>query len=77
LLDLRLPYMSGDKFLEKLRKMPEFELTPVIILTNVSRNEAPRTIWHLNIAGYFVKAHHTPTELVKIVDSRLDGLSRP
>ena len=73
LLDLRLPFMSGDKFLEKLRQMPDHELTPVIVLTNVSRDEAPRTLWHLNISGYFVKAHHTPAELVEIVASHLEN----
>lgn len=67
LLDLKMPLMSGDEFLHKFRKNVEHQDTPVIILTNISREEAPKTLWHYGISGYFVKAHNTPSELLKIV----------
>jgi len=73
LLDLRMPVMSGEKFLEKVRKSEKFKNIPVIILTNINRNEAPQTIWHLGISGYFIKAHHTPSYLLAIVDKHLRG----
>lgn len=69
LLDLRMPIMSGDKFLEQFRKSNT--TTPVIILTNISRDEAPRTLWHLGISGYFIKAHSTPKDLLNIVNETL------
>lgn len=71
LLDLMMPVMDGATFLEKLRKKPDFVDTPVLVLTNVSREEAPKTLWHLGIQGYFVKAHHTPAELVEVIDKTL------
>ncbi len=66
LLDLKMPVMDGEKFLEKLRKTNKE--TPVVILTNVSKEEAPATLWHHGISDYFIKAHFTPTELVNIIE---------
>ncbi len=67
LLDLMMPIMNGEQFLERLRKIEEHKETPVLVLTNVSREEAPRTLWHYGISGYFVKAHHTPAELLTLI----------
>lgn len=72
LLDLRMPVMDGETFLDKCRKINRYEDIPVIILTNISREEAPKTIWHYGISGYFVKAHHTPSDLLKVVEKTLD-----
>lgn len=66
LLDLRMPVMDGERFLEKLRKTNQS--VRIIVLTNLSREEAPKTLWHYGISGYFVKAHNTPSDLVKVID---------
>lgn len=71
LLDLRMPVMNGDEFLERFRKMTDFQQTPVIVLTNISRSEAPQTIWHHGISEYIVKAHTTPKEIVEIINRTL------
>ncbi len=68
LLDLRMPRMDGEQFLEKFRKLEQYKETPVIVLTNISRQEAPRTLWHLGISEYLVKVHTSPKELALIVD---------
>ncbi len=75
LLDLRMPHMDGEEFLKKFRKNAKNADVPVIILTNISREEAPKTIWHYGISSYFVKAHNTPADLLKIISSTLDQLS--
>jgi DNA-binding response OmpR family regulator len=67
LLDLKMPVMDGETFLQRLRKLPEFSATPVIILTNLNKTEAPKTLWHLGISAYVVKAHTTPTEIVTTI----------
>jgi len=74
LLDLRMPVMNGEEFLKKLRKNPDYRDIPVIILTNISRDEAPKTLWHYGVSGYFVKAHNTPADLLKIVNKVLKTL---
>lgn len=67
LLDLKMPVMSGDEMLAKLRETDWGAKIKVIILTNISRDEAPRTLQFLNIERYIVKAHHTPTQVANIV----------
>lgn len=67
LLDLRMPVMSGDEMLEKLRQTKWGADIRVVILTNISRDEAPHNLRLLNIDRYIVKAHHTPTQVVDVV----------
>lgn len=67
LLDLRMPVMGGEEFLRRFRKEIDTSEIPVLVLTNISRDEAPKTLWHYGISGYFVKAHNTPADLLKEV----------
>ena len=71
LLDLKMPHMSGDEMLEKLRATPWGSSVRVIILTNISKNEAPQKLRFLNVDRYVVKAHHTPTQISAMVDEIL------
>jgi len=71
LLDLMMPVMNGEEFLSRLRKLEAYRNTPVIVLTNVSREEAPKTLWHYGISDYFVKAHNTPSHLIDVVKRHL------
>jgi len=73
LLDLRMPLMSGDEMLEKLRTTDWGSEIRVIILTNISKDEAPSKLRFLNVDRYVVKAHNTPSEVVKVVDEVLSG----
>jgi two-component system chemotaxis response regulator CheY len=67
LLDLRMPVMDGEEFLRRFRKNTANDEAPVLVLTNISRDEAPKTLWHYGISGYFVKAHSTPADLLREV----------
>lgn len=71
LLDLLMPLMGGETFLERIRSQDTFKSIPVIVLTNISKQEAPRTLWHLGISDYFIKANHTPGELVTKISNHL------
>lgn len=71
LLDLRMPRMSGSEMLEKLRKTDWGSSIRVVIMTNISRDEAPKNLQFLNVDRYIVKAHHTPSEIVKIAEEIL------
>lgn len=72
LLDLKMPIMTGDEMLEKLRSTSWGQYIKVIILTNISKDEAPASLRFLNVDRYIVKAHHTPTQIVSIVDDVLN-----
>lgn len=67
LLDLKMPIMSGEEMLEKLRSKDKGSDIQVIILTNISKDEAPPILRFLNVDRYIVKAHYTPQQIVDIV----------
>jgi DNA-binding response OmpR family regulator len=67
LLDILMPIMSGDELLEKLRATDWGSKIRVIVLTNISKDEAPAKFRLLNVDRYIVKAHYTPRQVVEIV----------
>ena len=73
LLDIKMPEMCGDEMLEKLRATEWGSNMRVIVLTNISRDEAPSALRFLNVDRYLVKAHHTPKQVVEVVNEILHG----
>lgn len=74
LLDLKMPEMSGEKALEEIRKHDWGKQVPVIILTNLGEEEAPKSLAHLNVHSYIVKADLTPREVTERVKKALASL---
>jgi len=72
LLDLMLPEMTGGEMLVKMRATDWGKDIKVIILTNVSQDEALPTIHSIKVDGFLVKAHYTPQEVVDVVAKVLD-----
>jgi CheY-like chemotaxis protein len=72
LLDLMMPEMNGDEALEHIRKLPGYAETPVAILTNIGREEAPKNLKKLNVAQFIVKADSTPSQVVDLVATMLE-----
>lgn len=72
LVDLRMPEMSGDEMLARLRQTEWGANIRVIVLTNISRDEAPSALRFLNVDRYLVKAHHTPKQVVDVVNEVLN-----
>lgn len=66
LLDLLMPVMSGAEMLAIMRAEPWGSDARVIILTNISKDEAPQALRFLHVDRYIVKAHHTPAQVVDI-----------
>jgi len=67
LLDLRMPIMDGTEMLEKMRATVWGSKIRVVILTNISKSEAPQNLRFLNVERYIVKAHYTPAQVVTII----------
>ena len=67
LLDLMMPEMDGAEMLEKLRQTEWGAKIRVIILTNLSKDEAPHRLRFLDVDRYIVKAHYTPSQVVAVV----------
>jgi DNA-binding response OmpR family regulator len=71
LLDLQMPHMGGAEALEHIRKSEWGKSIPVIILTNLGEEEAPKTLRPLGIHSYIVKAELTPSQVVNRVKDAL------
>lgn len=66
LLDLRMPGMGGDEMLARLRDTEWGASIRVVVLTNISKNEAPHALRFLNVDQYIVKAQYTPSQVVNV-----------
>lgn len=64
LLDLQMPEMTGDETLQHIRAAEWGKDVPVIILTNLGPEEAPKILDELNVESYIVKAELTPSQVV-------------
>jgi len=71
LLDIRMPIMNGDDMLEKLRATGWGSSIRLIILTNLSKDEAPHKLRLLSVDRYIVKAHSTPEQVLSTINSVL------
>ena len=67
LLDLMMPIMGGAEMLAHLRAVDWGSSIRVVILTNISKDEAPQALRFLHVDRYIVKTHHTPAQVISIV----------
>lgn len=72
LLDLQMPQMNGEEALKEIRAEDWGKTIPVIILTNLGAEEAPKSLSSLGIHSYIVKAELTPRQVVDRVKSALN-----
>lgn len=71
LLDIVMPQVDGFSVLKMIKKDKKLEKTPVILLTNLSQKENIERGFELGASGYIVKAHFTPSEVVKKIKETL------
>lgn len=71
LLDMQMPVMNGDQALKEIRKTEWGKTVPVLVLTNLGEEEAPKDIRSLGIESYIVKADLTPRQVVERVKATL------
>jgi len=65
LLDLMMPEMNGEEFLQQFRSRPQFSSTPVIILTNMGKEEIPKSITPDQVSDIIIKSDCTPSEVIE------------
>ena len=71
LMDLKMPEMSGEEALKAIRATKWGKQIPVIILTNLGEEEAPKSLQSLGIHSYIVKAELTPRQVTEQVKQAL------
>jgi len=64
LLDLLLPGISGYEVLTRIKKDPELEMIPVLILSNLGQQEEIERGLKLGAIDYLIKANFTLDEIV-------------
>jgi DNA-binding response OmpR family regulator len=67
LLDLLLPGISGYEVLARIKKDPEMEMIPVLILSNLGQQEEVEKGLKLGAVDYLIKANFTLDEIVERV----------
>lgn len=73
LLDVILPKLDGFAVLKALKADPATKDIPVVLLTNLGQEDDVRKGKELGAVDYFVKANHTPADIVKKAKEILDG----
>ena len=71
LLDIILPGTDGITFLKELKLNPQFKGIPVIIASNLGKEEEIEKGLAEGASGYVVKANTTPGEIVAKVEKIL------
>lgn len=71
LLDISMPVMSGDEALAEIRSHDWGAKIPVLILTNLGQEEAPKSLRELGVDSFIVKAELTPRQVVDRVKKTL------
>ncbi|MFH0819375.1 MAG: response regulator [Patescibacteria group bacterium] len=64
LLDIIMPKMDGFVALKKIKDNPATKNIPVVMLTNLGQEEDVKKGKELGATDYFIKANHTPAEIV-------------
>ena len=73
LLDIIIPKIDGFNVLKMIKNNPALEKIPVILLTNLGQRENIEKGLELGAASYIIKAHFTPTEIVKKIKEVLNN----
>jgi DNA-binding response OmpR family regulator len=65
LLDVMLPEIDGFTILRELKSNDKTKNIPVLMLTNLGQESDQDKGEELGAEGYFIKAQHTPTEIME------------
>lgn len=69
LLDIIMPKLDGFVVLKMLKQDAALKKIPIILLSNLGQDEDIRKGKELGANDYFIKANHTPAEIVDKVKS--------
>lgn len=75
ILDLILPKKMGFDVLKEIKKIPELEKVPVIVVSNLGEDESIKEAIRLGANDYFVKSQHPIEEIIdKVKNYTVPGL---
>jgi len=71
LLDLIMPKMDGITMLKKMKSDPAISDIPVIVLTNLSDNEAVSEAMENGVFDFLIKSNYTLDDVLKKVRAKI------
>lgn len=71
ILDIVLPKVDGWEILEKVGKEKTIKNLKILVLSNLSQKEEVERGIKLGADKYLIKAHHTPSEIIKEIKEML------
>lgn len=72
LLDVVMPKVDGFSVLKAIKNNNDIKNIPVVMLTNLGQKDNVERGFELGASGYIIKAHFTPSEVVKKVKEILE-----
>jgi len=72
LLDIVLPHVDGWEILAMIQKEKILSGLKIVVLSNLGQKSEVEKGMKLGATKYLIKAHHTPSEVVKEVESILN-----
>ncbi len=76
LLDLLMPVMDGVQFLETYNPQKNHPSVKIIVLSNVGDDEKVKEAMGLGAYKYIVKAHASPVQLSRVINSLLPSAKK-
>ena len=79
LCDMEMPRMDGSELVKRLRKQPEFQTTPFVMITSRSADSHSELAFDAGVSNYLVKPYHDEqllelvNELVQIAWETVDA----
>lgn len=73
LLDILLPKKNGFDVLKEIRQSLEWQLIPVVMLSNLGEDSEIKKALELGANDYFVKSQHPIQEVIEKVREYLEG----
>ncbi len=67
LCDMEMPRMDGIELVKRLRKQPEFEATPFVMITSRSAESHSKMAFDAGVSNYLVKPYHDE-QLLELVN---------
>lgn len=73
LLDIVLPDVDGWEVLKKLKDDPNLKNLKIFVFSNLGQKGEVEKGLKLGATKYFIKAHYTPSQIVKEIKKELHG----
>lgn len=68
MLDIVLPNQDGWSILSQIKKDKDLKSTKIVVLSNLGQKEEVEKGLKLGAAQYLIKAHYTPSQVVKEIE---------